>query len=167
MLSDRNRPWILAELSLQRAAILSASHLTVEYKLNKYSPDIGSRRCGGPSCCLTSDPVDVSCSLVQGKMSIGLLPEGVCCSSRCVTGPNERSSYGYSHHVHHRDACSVCRRPICVEEKPVSTYSVRLPSGAVAVEQGGPSRLMACKCRDGNLVQSSLVCHQEKGVVTL
>jgi len=55
------------ELSLQRAAILITSHLTLDYERNKYRPDIGSRRYGGPSCCLTSDPVDVSCSLVHGE----------------------------------------------------------------------------------------------------
>jgi hypothetical protein len=53
---------------------LLASYLTLDDERNKYRPDIGSQRCGGPSCCMTSSPGDVSCSLVRGKMSIGLLP---------------------------------------------------------------------------------------------
>lgn len=48
------------------AVILRPSYLTLDLERNKYRPDIGSQRCGGPSCCLTSNPVDVACSLVQG-----------------------------------------------------------------------------------------------------
>ncbi len=55
------------ECSLQTVAILIASYLTLDYERNKYRPDIGSRRCGGPSCCLTSNHGDVFCNLVQGK----------------------------------------------------------------------------------------------------
>lgn len=46
---------------------LNTSYLTLDCERNKYRPDIGSQRCGGPSCCLTSNPVDVSFSLVQGE----------------------------------------------------------------------------------------------------
>ena len=55
------------ESSLQKIIILTVGYLTLDYEGNKYRPDIGSRRCGGPSCCLMSNPVDVACSLVQGE----------------------------------------------------------------------------------------------------
>jgi hypothetical protein len=62
------------------AVILRPSYLTLDHERNKYRPDIGSQGCGGPSCCLTSNPVDVSCSLVQGEDVHRSPSLGVCCS---------------------------------------------------------------------------------------
>ena len=57
-----------------------------------------------------------------------------------MTGPNERSSDGYSHHVYHRDARAVCGRPIRVEEEPVRIVCAASKRLLLA-EQGNPSRL--------------------------